>query len=1181
MSTIPLLPSMKDSCQIATGQPGEWRADSQTSLGSLVESLNVTAKEESNISSIPDIWARPAAFEMILFDKDHQMHQRFLNEWRGILAILALREIRGINKLKVHSISIPYPENLKSTDSSLLKLFSRMLPETLKRYPDESVSDGVKLQVFSYNDNPLAIIWPSLLICPAVELRCPYNANISWWTDDGITDPLIQNSLNNDEKIILHHWLDKVHEDITSKDIPDNSPEGQNIGKLAKLLTEYKRELNITADLPNLSFSSEKDLDISGFCSRLGKADVLEMSGEDFLRVSSVLLANNTGSNAKNILVLTDDLPDQRKKAPSDITVAGSYSYETVWPKITKSPNRHKIANIDLSNYNAEIWLPDDFFTEKICVIAESENCFPDARVNILETYKGNNVNILIPLQEKVLQYLRPDYIARNIHFKTYDYQQEHCIEVELTVPTSGDPITLKKTYKESNESKEDRTVIRLSSLPILQVWPNFQISKDDGVNWNHYYAFYDNQSYPTFNAIPYWPKNETFHRTLETHRKTELWKGPSYPTAFICSIDDNDAQEDRTIPIGLILPNPPRELIFSNSMKKATIGIDFGTTNTVAYISVDNVPKIITFNNYLPNAPEKSLINNVTLLDDSKKDFWETYTRQNFLAMSEQPAAPATSIRTIFHHHIGAMDMDTVSTLPFFPGNIYYQDKNDSIGEDMDLIKTLQTDEMKWDLMDAAGKENRHNFLLQLGMQCMAEALAQEVTHIEWYYSYPTSFTIAQQTSLEETWQHLIKQFKLIYPNVGDSVKSNSESIAMARYFTDEAIADAGIRNGIVCFDIGGGSTDIAVWQGSKSNTDKAIRAQCSLRFAGKNILNDQLFKHSDFLSDFIENGKPAMNDELKQIQNAAQKGDRKTFNILLEAFLKYYEEPIFARLSAVKTSTKTKTLIRNLTFSLSGIFFYTGIIVGDLRVTGNYGEYRELPECYVGGNGSKLLNWAAGGHFSDANQVALIFKHVFKNGVDKGHDFRNRVKNNIPIAEKSKGGYKPFLSIHSTKHPKQEVAYGLVSPKVIQATDEEEEMALSGSFEEAMSVPESTPFSTQNSFLEGSNWNDQGTKVIAGEYFMMGDQEKSGLSTITANDLANNDLEVHEDLILFRAFLDCFNEASKGLKLPTITLTDNDFRTIWRKVNQQLADTACDENNIMVEPFFIMVLKEALKLI
>ena len=44
------------------------------------------------IDSIPSMWARPLLFEMALYNDRHPVHTRILGEWRGLLAMLALKE---------------------------------------------------------------------------------------------------------------------------------------------------------------------------------------------------------------------------------------------------------------------------------------------------------------------------------------------------------------------------------------------------------------------------------------------------------------------------------------------------------------------------------------------------------------------------------------------------------------------------------------------------------------------------------------------------------------------------------------------------------------------------------------------------------------------------------------------------------------------------------------------------------------------------------------------------------------------------------------------------------------------------------------------------------------------------------------------------------------------------------
>jgi len=96
--TQPILPKLKDSHNVDFFEKyGEWDVRPQDSLKKLSSGLKVD-KVETEINSIPDMWARPMLFEMALLNPDHVLHKRILGEWRGMLAMLGLKEILGLKE---------------------------------------------------------------------------------------------------------------------------------------------------------------------------------------------------------------------------------------------------------------------------------------------------------------------------------------------------------------------------------------------------------------------------------------------------------------------------------------------------------------------------------------------------------------------------------------------------------------------------------------------------------------------------------------------------------------------------------------------------------------------------------------------------------------------------------------------------------------------------------------------------------------------------------------------------------------------------------------------------------------------------------------------------------------------------------------------------------------------------
>ena len=106
----PLLPGRKDKSGLSNFTQTGWVYKEAVQLNTLSDDLK--AEQISGyfeIDSIPDVWARPLLFEMALYDKDHPLHPRVIGEWRGLMAMIALKELRSFNELSVKEITLPEP----------------------------------------------------------------------------------------------------------------------------------------------------------------------------------------------------------------------------------------------------------------------------------------------------------------------------------------------------------------------------------------------------------------------------------------------------------------------------------------------------------------------------------------------------------------------------------------------------------------------------------------------------------------------------------------------------------------------------------------------------------------------------------------------------------------------------------------------------------------------------------------------------------------------------------------------------------------------------------------------------------------------------------------------------------------------------------------------------------------
>lgn len=1112
----PLLPSLKDENKIAITKRGQWTSDTQTSLKNLVTDLKVISDDYSNISSIPDIWARPLLCEMILLDEYHSLHKKYVKEWRGLMAMLAFRQLRNFTEIGLETVVLPAKNSQTENCPDFLKVLVRMLPKSLKDTEDKTLEDGqvAKLQILTYAGKPLAIVWPNVLVCSAAGLEDYPTKNVSWWNTDGISDPI--STLNGEEKQLLKSWLQNI-----SDALPVNVNNDVKLNQLSALFNDFIKDLG---DSSILNISQGKPLGITGF-ARVIDSPILVKTNGDFLENTSVRLIDQKTNNPKNtLLVVTDDLPKQWNVAASEINIGGYVTFDAVKNILAGIYiNHNKLNDTDLSEYGAELRRADEFFTDRIGIINMGIEAFPGAISNSIVSFEGSKVNVILPIKEELLEYLTAEYIAKHVNISA----SGSSFHVELELPLSGingkeASIIVTKDYDFA-----DNVIFEYEAMPVVSIWPNFKLN---GKNWKAYYSYFDTREQDTFYVKPFWHDDECLNRPIKRqgiYDRVEIVRGTSFPEAYICYGEDEKASGKEAIAIGLILLKPAELVNISQSNKVCRIGVDFGTTNTIAYMAIeDGVPDLIRFENRMRYVTQ-----------DNNNGFNEVgidELRRNFMTVTEQPNDKTTSIMTMFHTHDDSFDGDINKTL--FRGNIYCLEDSLNFAHDKNqnsFVENIHTN-MKWESQN--GTYNSEGFIKQLCQQCLAEAAVKGASAIEWRYSYPKAFSVQDIESYKQIWNTVYQEIKEISDiTCVNKPKEFSESVTMAEYFVDSMKATVG--RGIVCLDIGGGSTDIAIWEGANAKT----RAHASIRFAGRDILSNYLYSKRELLNNFKTNDLK-FNKQIEMLKSITNKNE---FVLQLDALLKYNEDTIFANLNALSKVPAVNHMIRNMAFSIAGIFYYVGMMVGYLRKNNEYDEKEELPSCYIGGNGSKLLNWVHKGSFDKDARINNVFACALMDGIDV-------VESNADFEEN--------FDIIKTELPKQEVAYGLVCDKLNQLGNSDSDTKL------------------RRRHNGGSVSED---KIIAGEKYVVKNGELDDPERISCEDFAKL-VQVDRKCPLFRNFVEKFNDEINSLGYEKIDLKEKDYANITAQVDQELIHKSkMEKNNMDLEPIFILLLKHTLKIL
>ena len=205
---FPLLPPLKkdgDGLDILP-RTGTWAKVPAVALNNIADNLQVTKIDAkyTEIDSIPSMWARPLLFEIALYDKEHPMHECVVGEWRGLLAMLALKEQRKF-PLETKLITIPDGDDGKTPE--FLQALHKLLPQ---RTLDAAGTTWDKLYLILFKDNPIGITSPTTLVCTSIDYIKHITVNdVRWYDPPFLCDPIPH--LDDGEKTSVAGWLNDFH----------------------------------------------------------------------------------------------------------------------------------------------------------------------------------------------------------------------------------------------------------------------------------------------------------------------------------------------------------------------------------------------------------------------------------------------------------------------------------------------------------------------------------------------------------------------------------------------------------------------------------------------------------------------------------------------------------------------------------------------------------------------------------------------------------------------------------------------------------------------------------------------------------------------------------------------------------------------------------------------------------
>ena len=278
-----ILSRLKEESNITKGQRGQWDTQDNNAFRNIADSLAYEAPGQvKNVSSVPTMWARPLIVQMALFDKKHSIHKQMVNQWRGMLAAIALAQIEGFD-FKVQLIDL----NSEQYFDFAKALHELMPPKDVNTlYTRENKNPWAETYVFLWNGKPVGMSSPSTLICPSEQGRWD---GLRWWNERDKTIVSPEEHLSPEAKGLLWRWLEYIQQGLTKYGGTQNA-----IEKMIGLLRDFKEVLNVNPEsAPELSLS--EDQQFFGLPLNCGALELLSKPLQAPPQPSNVVLIPSVG----------------------------------------------------------------------------------------------------------------------------------------------------------------------------------------------------------------------------------------------------------------------------------------------------------------------------------------------------------------------------------------------------------------------------------------------------------------------------------------------------------------------------------------------------------------------------------------------------------------------------------------------------------------------------------------------------------------------------------------------------------------------------------------------------------------------------------------------------------------------------------------------------------------------
>lgn len=972
MPTAPFLPKTQaaEGTYTFAGEAGSWnlQPDFLTTLPANMDLGREQIKSHA-LTSIPDSWARMHFFHNALLNIRHPAHDSVENEWRGLLGLICCADAF---RLQIRDEF----KNLPQLGAALVPI-AQILNELV---PADQFRDIWLLHV---NDQLVGATSPYSFVFTSPDCNVPLSVP---WRDREtglLYDPVVYLSQKTDQASqsmlkVLKGWIDDLLQKTGGLALNDNERIDLN-----RQLTAWRDSIGLDSEAPQPSNRAP----IQVIRNKVAlQPPLVQAPVESEVQISPEAL--RPGYNKTKYIPIV--YWSSWKEPGVDMVVLGHYKSASI-----EEPHAARGDALAPGRVDAPFIKPEDlFFTDTLTRLSVG---LPAEAVYNTEICTRDGERYLLPLTRAIFDYFDARFLAEHLRLEVHDDETATLI---LRIPLTGGGVAIVKREYARREIETE------FASDAIAIWPNKVLPK-----WRLYYLYaHLPQAADRESRKHLWKCRPCGPQTVVKSPEAVgncYWRlnGPPDGISFERTeqVKSNTPTAERVVTreLGVIIPKFDRTQV-AQSSGASELAVDFGTSNTaIAFMKEPTAgrPDPLNFRDRL-----------LVLMRGKNHEDSTFWTATNFISEHEESLrSPFPSIYYPFPFVQQTENRPLLDGIIPFEQSLIYPFK----AVEYDAYATG----LKWakepNMIALVG-----SFLKQVFIMAFFETRSAGKDLINLSWTYPSAFEPGRRQRFAGAW---VENSKAIAADTGVVVKHETErsskvteSIAVCRYaqkFAGSGWSVGGRTRASLTLDIGGGTTDIAIWREGR------VQAQSSLLLAGDAVAS--YFKRSpEFCREMLHEWSK-VDDPMLGVWVSAITQSKNSGSAVNEMFRRHGEK-IQAGLSAgIAASPGAQRALSVVTCLMGGLAYYAGMM---LEASHPDEESIKGIDVLYAGNVSRLLKW-----------------------IGPEDIYRERMTEFLLAGYRRPLGAN-HVTVRASMHPKMEAAMGIICDVRIEYSDISEPVILLG---------------------------------------------------------------------------------------------------------------------------------------